>query len=264
MQRSHNPYGVQVVAPESFVVFLFDGVRLVNCDIPTKGNDVVVHIPEHAQNVVCYVPPAFAPTTRISVRFGNNEFLGRLEKKFGILAGRIPTGCDCLHLTEDDNATDKAVLETIIQAFHDEKVNPSFGALPLEEIERLVCCKHGAEIDVEYVLAAHDTICHTYEGKDGKVWVVLRSHCKKVTVTEEKCGSYAKLLRFLCSELSTREIPLGDLFRRVSHEPEFCTLLASNFTILKKFLVKNNHQFVWFQDEASKTTKVRLQWKEEE
>ena len=48
------------------------------------------------------------------------------------------------------------------------------------------------------------------------------------------------------------EVAMSDLYQLVRGEKTFDLLLSSNFTVLKKFLVKFNAEFLWFQDEASK------------
>jgi hypothetical protein len=147
-------------------------------------------------------------------------------------------------------------VQNIAAIFNDPLVNPAFGALKALDLIQEVVKRNGkhAMRDLLAFFVCKPTMCHFYIGKDNAVWVVLHSHCKKYQPTGDTT-SFVELLKVLQTE-TTEKISLSRLFHRVTG---FEQTLASNFTVLKKFLIKYNETFVWFQSEDSKTTKITLQ-----
>eukprot|EP00760_Papus_ankaliazontas_P021890 PhM_4_TR18760/c2_g1_i2/m.4267 len=276
MPQLNNPYQFQVSAPELFLVVVIDGV-LRGPVSELRPTQFRVQKRSRSINVVVYnptAPAAVPPNREVTVKFGKQETnIGRFASNgvacadvempariadMQILVHAPGARCYIPKNIESTKKCDATLLSDIVHVFHDEKMNPSFGALRVNDLQEFVQRKNVLEHDLAALLASRKDFCHCYQGKDNEIWVVLHSHCKKVCVGHDNSFSYATLLQRVAGSLCGEEQSLGDLFRRVTKLDGFNTLLASNFTILKKFLIKHNTHFAWFQDEQSKTTKVVL------
>ena len=258
MSYYHDPYKFQVCTPDDFVVVVVNG-RLMGTI--SKTTSLYVSMCGNA-HVVCYTPTKLEdPNVRVKLKRVENKDvdLGCLRET-DVISCTIEISSDCsFYIEEEESDTDeKKVLSTVVGVFHDEKINPSFGALRINDLKTAIEAQIYLKHDLASLLQKKSDFFHCYQGKDDEIWVVLHSHCKKVVVDQDNSSSYANLLKKLVDELSTEEQSLADLFRSVSTSGAFNSLLASNFTILKKFLIKYNAHFAWFQDEKSKTTKVVL------
>lgn len=153
-----------------------------------------------------------------------------------------------------------ALSEAVIDIFHDEVVNPSFGAIRMDDL-RNELAKKSAELitGLDSLLTQSEDLCHCYKGKDEAMWVVLHSHRKRLSISKDRSPSYSQLMKYLVGEVMVSDVPLSDLFRKICKTERFHQILASNFTVLKKFLIKFNSEFVWFQDGHARTTKVAMQ-----
>ena len=250
-QFRHDPYRFQVVAEEEMFVVIVNGAI---CGSFSKSTSF--SLPKGESQVVCY-SPFLAPTDEYElcvVQNGVSKSFGNIQETKAVTFVCEQGGEIFVRFVRPslfDNNTE--VIQEVLDVFHDEKINPSFGALRMVDLKTAVCSKN---VDLEVILRENKDFCHCYAGKEKETWVVLHSHCKKVAVAREHSQVYALLLRHLTKQVGSEEVSLADLFRDVGKSPAFHCLLASNFTILKKFLIKYNSHFAWFQDEKSKTTKV--------
>lgn len=261
---TRNPYEFQVCSVEEAVVAVVNG-RLVGS---LSEGPVTVQLQDSIRTarIVVYAPSAeISQDHEVVLNCGGKEYrIGSLLRT-GVLSGTfdVPLGTFDLRLREsksmltNPHQETQKILADILDIFHDGKVNPSFGALRVNSIQSAVKTSTFSQ-DLATLLKAEKEFCHCYKGKDNETWVVLHSHCKKVSVGYENTVPYAFLLADLVKQLGRHEMSLGDIFRWISSGKQTNSLLASNFTILKKFLIKYNAHFAWFQDDVSKTTKVVL------
>ena len=186
----------------------------------------------------------------------NDEYIGNLLPFNGILAFHCDVEANIRFVFSDAQIL-KDIEKELVDIFHDSIINPSFGALQLKALEKELesRCPHFASSMKKCVLQSSQNF-HCYEGKDKLPWVVLHSHCKKVNIPSERSEDYSQLVKYLIGELLLSDVSLNDLYRKIYKENIFCRLLSSNFTVLKKLLIKFNSEFLWFQDNFSKTTKV--------
>jgi hypothetical protein len=122
------------------------------------------------------------------------------------------------------------------------QTNDACGALKLSEMV--------ADIDSD--------LCsfHRYCSRSGEEWVVLNTEAKRVNVLERPT-KFTSLLSSACKILAkVNGETLCDTFRYVSLGNAHRPLLASNFTVLKKFLLKHNDAFLWRQDNADRATRI--------
>jgi hypothetical protein len=260
----HNPYKYQVCSAGPFLASVVNGVL---CGAVTEEpKQLCAKGKKNRAQIVCYVPSGEnLPNMEVMLRCGGKDFrLGSLVRT-GIVSGtfELPEPHFELFVREPvvrlkSFQEVQKMLTDVLQIFHDGKLNPSFGALRVGSLQTVVEAKNTFSKDLASLLKAQKDFCHCYKGKDDETWVVLHSHCKKVCIGYENTAPYAFLLADIVKKLGRNEVSLGDIFRWIANAKEFNGLLASNFTILKKFLIKYNTHFAWFQDDASKTTKVVL------
>lgn len=268
----HDPYKFQVISAghgEPFVAAIVNGL-LCGSLSGAEPKDLV--LPEgrkkNRARIVCYSPAVNTESPlnlEVILRCRGQDYrLGSLVRT-GVVSGTFDLPQNEFQLFTREPKTRirtcphqeaQNMLSNVLQIFHDGKLNPSFGALRVGSLQSAI--ENSFAHDLASLLRAQKDFCHCYKGKDDETWVVLHSHCKKVTVGHENTAPYAFLLLDTAKRLRGGEVSLGDIFRRVAGSQEFNALLASNFTILKKFLIKYNNHFAWFQDDESKTTKVVL------
>jgi hypothetical protein len=104
------------------------------------------------------------------------------------------------------------------------------------------------------MLRRFSEVCHCYFGKTGHWQVVLKTAAKRLQLNGRK-SQYLSLLVTVLKRLQTQTI-ISDLFVDLQNGGLHNAILASNFTILKKFLNKYNSCFRWFQEKNSKTQKI--------
>lgn len=275
----HDPYHFQVVATNEPFVVVLNGVVLKCFSFPLLPKPRVVEIENFPVDedgnlhIVVYTPGLSSANIACSVALtmhagGENKKLGSLTKETPMISVEMDaTNIRSFELmfiserNEDDvqKLQPESILDIITDIFHDNTINPSFGALRLDELENeLIKRTHQSATDIGELLKSQSDLCHCYLGKDAQIWAVLHSHCKKLAVANEKQIDYSELLNFLTDELRQGEECLSSLFRLICSKDSFSGLLASNFTILKKFLIKYNEHFLWFQDDFERTTKVLL------
>ncbi|KNH07356.1 hypothetical protein XU18_1888 [Perkinsela sp. CCAP 1560/4] len=186
----------------------------------------------------------------------NNRVMGVMKPYHGMISFEIFEPA-VVRFVYCDTQILKEVEQELIDIFHDVKINPSFGAVQMSVLrsEMLKRCPNFADAILSFPFYS-SPLLHCYEGKDKLQWVVLHSHRKKVNIPADRATEYSLLLKYLIGELLISELPLNELFRKIYRESNFCRLLSSNFTVLKKLLIKFNSEFLWFQDLNSKTTKV--------
>jgi len=143
--------------------------------------------------------------------------------------------------------------QILLELFHNEFINPCCGALKYRDVEKEFKRYFGRSFS--HYLPKLEHLCHTYEDKQGDVWVVLHSNRKKMCLAKNTDAEYFFLLRRIECCLMVGDEPLTSLFRKISAEKKYRSLLASKFTVMNKFLLKHNDDFVWFQDDR-KTTKI--------
>lgn len=97
---------------------------------------------------------------------------------------------------------------------------------------------------------------HKYCSRSGEEWIVLNTEAKRVNVLERPKKFTALLSSATSSLAKCCGETLCDAFRDVSLGTSNRPLLASNFTVLKKFLLKHNDAFVWRQDNSDRATRI--------
>lgn len=238
----------EVEAQDSFVTLLLNGWELKILPFPwDKDFDFVTF--EEPTSVVCCVYTDFPLTIRNSLGDSQhvqpNSVLSLNFSRKGTLEFKR------------QRKWEKALpqVQSVAAIFNDPQVNPAYGAIKALDLAHEVVKRNGKNAirDLLAFFVCTPALCHFYVGKDNAVWVVLHSHCKKYQAGGET-DRLVELLKVLQRE-TTDKISLSRLFHRVSG---FEQTLASNFTVLKKFLIKYNETFVWFQSEDSKTTKIAL------
>mmetsp|Transcript_13199 Transcript_13199/g.20359 ORF Transcript_13199/g.20359 Transcript_13199/m.20359 type:complete len:261 (-) Transcript_13199:50-832(-) len=204
---------------------------------------------------VCHV--MFVSTLNREVKIiSNNSVNGEMQPYNGMCVFEI-TETTTIRFEYSDAQVFHDVEEQLINVFHDPEMNPSFGALPMKVLKDELLRRCPSLSGAVHAFPFHESrTLHCYEGKDKLTWVVLHSHKKKVNIPSDRAIEYSLLLKYLIGELIQCEMTLSDLFRKIYRESIFNRLLSSNFTVLKKLLVKFNTEFLWFQDINSKTTKV--------
>ena len=190
----------------------------------------------------------------------NDHYVGILSSFNGLLTLQCAEDTS-LNFVFSDSQKLKDIETVVADIFHCTDINPSFGALPLKRLEKELLARTPdySKSLLNCVLQSSEMF-HCYEGKDRAPWVVLHSHCKRLTIPMGHLDDYCQLIKYLTGELLERsEVALSDLYRKIYTENIFSSLLSSNFTVLKKLLIRFNADFQWFQDDSSKTTKVVIQ-----
>ena len=151
----------------------------------------------------------------------------------------------------------ESVCRDVLGLFQDNFVNPSSGALSYDYVRNHIDQKQLFNVlKFQRMVKNAGNPFYQYLGKDLCRWIVLHSSSKKPNFGFTRGKEYSDLLKFSVSQIMGEEVAMSDLYQLVRGEKTFDLLLSSNFTVLKKFLVKFNAEFLWFQDEASKKTLI--------
>lgn len=273
MARRNNPYFPRVVCPLPFVVVVVNSVHCMKIQLPLPGFETSCRLcvsPKAVFHLVAYCPfdsIDLPCEITLSLWGGNGQrqiiSLGSLEGKnelanfetqFPVVSARV----DVTNLMTKHSKNEESLFDAVLDLFHDTCLNPALGALKLQTLFcHLVSCK-GVLADILSfldILRGFSEVCHCYLGKTGDWQVVLKSPAKRVQLDGKK-SHYLSLLEFVSDVLGTTEGTSSDLFLDLQRVGLHNAILASNFTILKKFLNKYNSCFRWFQDQSTKTTKV--------
>jgi len=147
------------------------------------------------------------------------------------------------------SVADHTLTRKILDLFHDQNLNPCSGAFSLEEI-----IFHLKSPEPEVLNAVqNEALFRTYPAKDGTLSVVLQSSAK--LPRRENDFANAQLLQETEKSLREGSKTINSLFNEIRLCPQHSRLLTAGFTTLKKFLMKNNREILWFQ--TSKATRVK-------
>jgi len=144
---------------------------------------------------------------------------------------------------------DHTLVRKIFDLFHDQNLNPCSGALSLEEI-----IFHLKSPEPEVLNAVrNEALFRTYHAKGGTLSVVLQSSAKLPRIEGDFGNS--QLLQETEKRLGEGPKTINSLFNEIRLCPEHSRLLTAGFTTLKKFLMKNNREILWYQ--TAKATRVK-------